>query len=200
VTIPIFQEADFAQLAVRVNANVQPAPGYYITNITADPPLVSVRGTPDILRTLTTIETQPVNLTGLDTDTRIPAQLNPPEGVTLEGTQIVDVIITVEAQSAFRSFEVPIRAIGLGSGLSATILPRSAVVTISGPLPVLDALDELEDIIVSVDLTDLEPDSYQVEPEVQIINIPEDDLRELEIESVLPTLIQVEITEEGASP
>lgn len=197
VTIPIYQEADFAQLAVRVyNENIQPAPGYNITNITADPPLVSVRGDPDILRTLTTIETRPITLQGVKETTRYPVQLNPPEGITIEGAQTVDVIITVEAQPAFRVFEVPIRVIGLGEGLQAVLLPSSAVVSTSGPLPVLDILNEQEDIIATIDLTDLEPGSYQISDlDIQFINISEDDFRKIVLESVLPTLIEVEITE-----
>lgn len=199
VTVPISQEEDFREVAVRVNANVLPARGYYVARITAEPPLVPVRGDPDILRNLTAIETQLISLQGLTEDTDIVAQLQPPEGVTLEGIQTVEVHISVQAQPDFRVIEVPIRAIGLADGLEATILPSSAVVSISGPLPVLDRLNEQQDILITVDLSGLRPGRYQRALKVEIVSgeIPAADLQKVVVESVLPTLVEVEIVTAG---
>ncbi len=201
VTIPIIQEADFREVAVRVNANVQPAPGYYISRITPDPPLVPVRGDPDALRSLTVIETEPISLQGLKETTSVIVRLQPPSGVTLENIQTVEVSIVVQAQPDFRVIEVPIQPIGLGEGLAADVLPSSAIVSLSGPLPILEGLNEQEDIIVSVNLTDLEVGSFQVEPEVEIVSedVPAEDLQQVVVESVLPTVVEVEIRTAGAA-
>lgn len=199
VTIPISQEEDFREVAVRVNANVLPARGYYVARITAEPMLVPVRGDPDILRNLTAVETQLISLQGLTEDTDIVAQLQPPAGVTLEGIRTVEVHISVQAQPDFRVIEVPIQAVGLAEGLEATILPGSAVVSISGPLPVLDRLNEQQDILVTVDLSGLRPGRYQRALRVEIVSgeIPAADLQKVVIESVLPTLVEVEIATAG---
>ncbi len=196
VTIPIYQEEDFREVAVRVNAaNVLPAPGYYISRVTADPPLVPVRGDPNVIKSLLFVETQPINLPGLKESTTINAQLVPPEGVTLEGITTVQVNIVVQAQPDFRVLEIPIQTVGLGENLAATLLPDTAVVFLSGPLPILENLDPQEEVIVTLDLSSLEPGSYQIEPEVQIVSgeIPATELQKVLIESVLPTLIQVQI-------
>lgn len=201
VEVPIFQEADFREVAVRVNANVQPAPGYYVTSITASPPLVPVRGDPQILENLTSIETEPISLSGVEEDRTYVAQLRPPEGVTLEDTRTVNVLITIEAQLDFRNVEVPIEAVGLGEGLVATIRPGTAVVSLRGPLPVLQRLNEQQDIVVSVDTTRLEPGTYRLEPRAEIVSsvVPQEDLNDVIVDSVLPTVVDVEITEEDGA-
>lgn len=199
--IPIFQEADFREVAVRVNANIQPAPGYYVSRITADPPLVPVRGNPEALRLLNVIETQPINLQGLKEETTIVAQLQAPPGVTLDDVQSVEVLILIAAQPDFRVIEVPVRTVGLATGLSANVLPANAVVSLSGPQPVLEDLSNGDNVIVSVDLAGLRVGNHQVEPEVEIVSsvIPAEDLQRVIIESLLPTVIEVEITAGGGT-
>ena len=201
ITIPIVQQADFREVAVRVNTSVRPAPGYYISRITPDPPLVPVRGDPDALRSLTVIETEPISLQGLKETTSVIVRLQPPSGVTLEDIQTVEVSIVVQAQPDFRVIEVPIQPVGLEEGLVADVLPSSAIVSLSGPLPILEGLNEQEDIIVSVNLADLEVGSFQVEPEVEIVSkdIPAEDLQQVVVESVLPTEVEVEIRTAGAA-
>jgi YbbR domain-containing protein len=195
VTISIYPEADFREVAVRVDADLLPAPGYYISRIVPNPLLVPVRGEPDILNNITYVETRPIFLQGLTEDTTVNIQLVPPDGVTLEEIQIVEVLIYVEAQPGFKVLELPIETVGLDETLEATLLPASAVVSMSGPLPVLEALNEEEDILVTVDLTDLTPGDYQIEPVVEITSgtVSAGEVEKVLIESVLPTLIEVEI-------
>jgi YbbR domain-containing protein len=195
VTISIYPEADFREVAVRVDADLLPAPGYYISRIVPNPLLVPVRGNPDILNNITYVETQPIYLQGLTEDTTVNIQLEPPEGVTLEEVQIVEVLIYVEAQPGFKVLELPVEPVGLDETLEATLLPANAVVSLSGPLPVLEALNEEEDILVTIDLTDLKAGNYQVEPVVEIASgtVSAEEVEKVLIESILPTLIEVEI-------
>jgi len=195
VTIPIYPEADFREVAVRVNADLLPAPGYYVSRIVPNPLLVPVRGEPEILNDITYVETQPIYLQGLTEDTTVNIQLVPPDDVTLEEVQIVEVLIYVEAQPGFTVLELPIEVVGLDERLEATLLPANAVVSLSGPLPVLEALNDEEDILVTVDLTDLTRGSYQIEPVVEITSgtVSAEEVEKVLIESILPTLIEVEI-------
>lgn len=202
VEIPITQEADFREVAVRVNANVQPAEGYYVSSITVTPPLIPVRGDPEILRELTSIETEPINLGSVQSDETYVARLNPPDGVTLEDVRTVTVYIAVEAQLDFRVLEVPVQAIGLeDNGLTVTIAPSNAVVSLSGPLPVLQRLNFDQDILVTIDVSGLEPGTYRLEPQAEIVSgaIPQEEVQQVTIDSVLPTVVEVEITEEDGN-
>jgi len=193
--VPVVQEDDFREVAVRVDGNFQPAQGYYVSRYTTDPLLVPIRGDVDTIENLRFIETEPIRLQNLTEDTTLTVRLEPPDGVTLEGVQTVDVIINVEAQPGFRVLEVPIQVTGLSEGLGATLTPDTIGVFLSGPQPILDQIGFGVEVIVTVDVTDLDPDTYQLEPDVEIVSgdIPTEELSSVIIESVVPTLIDVEI-------
>jgi YbbR domain-containing protein len=196
MTVPIVQEDDFREVAVRVDANFQPAPGYYVSRFTTDPLLVPVRGEVNVIKNLRFIETEPIRLQNLTEDTTLTVQLEPPDGVSLEGVQTVQVIINVEAQPGFRVLEVPVTISGLTEGLEAAATPDTVGVFLSGPQPILDRIGTDVDVIVSVDTTDLTPDSYQLEPTVDIVSgdVATEELDNVVIESVVPTLVDVEIS------
>lgn len=194
-TVPIVQEDDFREVAVRVDGNFQPAQGYYVSRFTTDPLLVPVRGEVDVIKNLRFIETEPIRLQNLTEDTTLTVQLEPPDGVSLEGVQTVEVIINVEAQPGFRVLEVPVTVSGLTEGLEATSTPDTVGVFLSGPQPILDRIGTDVDVIVTVDTTDLTPDTYQLEPSIDIVSgdVANEELDSVVIESVVPTLIDVEI-------
>lgn len=193
--VPVVQEDDFREVAVRVDGSFQPAQGYYVSRFTTDPLLVPIRGDVATIENLRFIETEPIRLQNLTEDTTLTVRLEPPEGVTLEGVQTVDVIINVEAQPGFRVLEVPVLVTGLGEGLGATLTPDSVGVFLSGPQPILDQIDSGVEVIATVDATDREPGTYQLEPVVDIVSsdIPAEELDSIVIESVVPTLIDIEI-------
>ena len=197
VTIPVVQEDDFREVAVRVDGNFQPATGYYVSRFTTDPLLVPVRGEVDVIKNLRFIETEPIRLQNLTEDTTLTVQLEPPDGVSLEGVQTVEVIINVEAQPGFRVLEIPVTISGLDEGLEAVVTPDTVGVFLSGPQPVLDRIGTDVQVIVTVDVTDLTPDTYQLEPTTDIVSgdVASEELKNVVIESVVPTLIDVEITQ-----
>jgi hypothetical protein len=78
----------------------------------------------------------------------------------------------------------PINIIGLPEGLGAQVLPQTIDVIISGPLPVLDALT-LQDVIVNVDVTGLEPGTHQLVPNVKVL------VSNVLVESILPGTVEV---------
>jgi len=112
----------------------------------------------------------------------------------------VTVYISIEAQLGFDNMEVPIEVVGLEEGLEATVAPERVVVSLRGPLPVLERLRP-ENIVVTVDVTDLDPGTHRLEPEAEIIStdIPQEELSRVRVESVLPTVVQVEVMEEEAT-
>jgi YbbR domain-containing protein len=60
-------------------------------------------------------------------------------------------------------------------------------VILSGPLPLLDDL-KASDVRVILDLTDLAPGTYQLNPRVEV------DIPEILVESILPESIEVNIS------
>ena len=115
--------------------------------------------------------------------------------LTVLDVQTVDVQVIVAAQPGFDVVEVPVQAIGLEEGFRAEFNPDRVIVTLSGPLPVLERLNLAEDILVTVDLTDHDSGNYQIEPQAEIVSndVAAEELLDVLIESISPTLIDVEI-------
>lgn len=191
VTVPVTLGAEYRHIAIVIPDPIgQPATGYYVTGITVTPNIITVTGDAGVVSAMQPyVYTQPVNLTGLTDSLFTEVTLDLPPGVTpIESTPNIRIGITIKALQGSRSLEIPIQAIGLGNRLKAEFSPVSATVILSGPIPILDQLQITEDIIVTVDLTNLRPGTHQIEPKVELRR---SDIAE---ESILPGVISVTIT------
>jgi YbbR domain-containing protein len=189
VTVPITQDADTRDIAIVARYIGQPEAGYYVTGITVTPNLITVRGDPTIVIAMQPyVETQPVNLSGLTDSLFTEVTLDLPAGVTPIEPTPIRIGITIEALQGSRPLEIPIQAIGLGNRLKAVLSPVSVTVILSGPIPVLDQLKVSEDVIVTVDLTDLKPGTHQIKPKVELQR------SDIAVQSIFPVVISVTIT------
>jgi YbbR domain-containing protein len=68
--------------------------------------------------------------------------------------------------------------------LKAEISPATVDVILSGPIPILDTLRP-QDVLVTVDVVNLAPGSYQLTPTVQILT------SNVDVESVNPGAVEV---------
>ena len=76
-------------------AELETPRGCFVMNIRVEPPIVPIRGDPDVLQNINSIETEPIRLTAVQSDQTFVAQLVPPQGVTLEGVRTVTVYISI---------------------------------------------------------------------------------------------------------
>ncbi|MFL7838143.1 MAG: YbbR-like domain-containing protein [Candidatus Promineifilaceae bacterium] len=187
VTIPIEQSAGFAEKLITVNWIGDPAYGYQLLNISVDPPSVLVVGPPDAVNALTSLQTEPIDITGLTEPIIQPATLDLPDGVTLDQNQEIFVTIGIEPILSSDTRRREVEILGLEEDLEAELNPERVSVVLFGPLPVLDSLVS-EDVRVTVDLFDLEPGRYSIEPEV---DIPD---RGIQLRSIQPRAVTVFIT------
>lgn len=192
VTQPVNLLGGFRTVVVKVVTTGQLANGYRLTNVSVSPPTVTVFSSdPARVNDLPGfVETQPVDLTGVDDDVEIRVGLNLPEGVSLVGEQSVLVQISVAAIEGSLTVTLPVEILGLPPGLNAQIAPPVVDVLVSGPLPILDTLTSASFRAV-VDLTGLDPGTYQLAPVVDLV--PES----IVVESILPQTVEVII---GAAP
>jgi YbbR domain-containing protein len=187
VTIPIEQSAGFAEKLITVNWVGDPAYGHQLLNISVDPPSVLVVGPPEAVNALTSLQTEPIDITGLTESFIQPATLDLPDGVTLDQNQEIFVTIGIEPILSTDTHRREVGILGLGEGLEAELTPERVGVVIHGPLPVLDSLVP-EDVRVTVDLFDLDSGRYSIEPQV---DIPD---RGIQLRSLQPSAISVFIT------
>lgn len=112
----------------------EPAPGYIVGKIAAEPPTVEVVGPESVLRRVAEAITEPVWVGSARSDLRSTVVVGvADEGVRIKNAQtaVVSVAI-VPAPVAKQLSNVPVRARNLGNGLSAKISPATVKVRVRG--------------------------------------------------------------------
>ena len=185
--IPIERSSYYDSLAVKVVLfEGQVAPGYRVTNISVEPPEVTVFGSPEVIKALPGyIETEPIDVEGAQADVVVRPALNTPSNVAVVSDQQVEVRVFIEAIQSGLTMEIAPELQGLRPGLTATVSPETVEVILSGPLPLLETL-EPSDVRVVLDLFNLSHGTHQLEPQVVV---PEG----LTAQSIIPATVQVEI-------
>jgi YbbR domain-containing protein len=145
----------------------EPAPGFVIGRVTADPATVEVAGPESRLKQLTGPTTEPVEVNGSRTRVRDVVTV----GITDSAVRLVqarDATVTVDILPAPVERDlagVPVRWRNLGTGLRAEVRPTLTRVTVRGRR---DALAELRagSIDAFVDLAGLGPGRYNLRVQV----------------------------------
>lgn len=187
VRVPIEPSGYYRSLAVKVVLEGNIAPGYYNPSISVEPPTVTVFGVPDIVAALPGfIETEPIDVEGAQEDVIARPVLSVPENVTVvPGQRPVEVSVSIEAIQSSLTVAVTPELQGLGPSFTATVSPDTVEVILSGPLPLLEAL-ETDDVRIVLNLFGLPIGTHQIEPQVVV---PEGTTAQ----SILPPTVQVEI-------
>jgi len=147
------------------------APGYELVRPPAAVPSdeVIIDGPPDEIAKVLYLTTEPVDITGWSQSKDVPnvaldlSKL--PPGVTVDH-QSVTVSIQIRKQSFQQQVtNIPITAVNVKPGTTASFTPKEATVTIEGSQPVVEGLTA-SDISVVVDLNGAGPGTYQLQPRV----------------------------------
>jgi YbbR domain-containing protein len=189
VSLPVIQQGGYRDLAVKVMTVGNPASGYSLTSVAAFPPIVTVYSANSV--TIDSmpgyVETSSLDLSGVQADIEKQLGIILPPGVTLIGDQNVMVKVGIAPIEGSRIISYrPVEMIGLATGLAAHISPQTVDVILSGPQPVLDSL-AISGVSVQVNLTGLDPGTYQLTPIVSITG------QTLKVESILPGTVEVVI-------
>ena len=185
VTVPVAQIPGYRELAVLVAPKGEPAEGYTVSTVSADPKLITVQGDPQAISELSGYITVSVDITGASQDVveRVPLKL--PESISALGNQAATVQVSIVPITGVETIRRRPQIQGLGAGLSYTLTLDVVNVFLSGPLPKLLALGEDQAPVV-IDLTGLGPGVHAIEPQV----VPPSDVT---VEGVSPGTIEVTI-------
>ncbi len=188
IHVAVEQLSGFRDLAVTARLTGQVAPGYRISGITVDPPVVTVYGAPEVISQIPGyLGTAPLDLENTRESLEVRLPLVAPEGVSLLMKEpVVTVRVTVVPIEGSMTVRRPVEIQGLAPDLTATVAPEEVEVILNGPLPVLEELKP-EDVRVLVDLFGLNPGRYSLEP--QVVVTPQG----VVVGAVLPATVQVEI-------
>lgn len=163
--------------------------GYLVTEVTVTPQWVTIFSSdPQAFEDLPGyIETVPLDLSGAVDDVEQQLQLDLPPGFSLALEQTVTVKVDIEPRTNSITISRPLDVRGIGSDLYALLSPDEVSIILTGPAALLNTLQS-DEIIVVVDVTGLEPGTYQITP--QIIGIPET----IDASGPIPATIQVTIS------
>lgn len=186
VRIPIELSTYYRPLAVKVTLEGQIAYGYRITEISVDPPSVTASGHPSVIAALPGfIETEPISIERAQADIVERPALNIPSGVSVVMDEQPVVRVSIEAIQSSLTVVITPQIQGLDPGYTTTVSPETVVVILSGPLPVLETLED-DDVRILLDLFGLLPGTHQIEPQIAV---PEG----VTAQSINPATIQVEV-------
>jgi len=149
-----------------------PAEGYSVQQRRALPDTIVVDGPEEVLNDLLFVNTEPVDVTdsSQSISTRVGLADLPEEVTVLEpASGLVEVRVAIEDTSSSSQTlnNLPIESVGLEDNLTATFEPASISIQVSAPVDVLQAMTP-EDINIFVNLSDLEPGTHRIAPEVTV--------------------------------
>jgi YbbR domain-containing protein len=171
VSVNIYARADVRQLTIRPAIELETLEaGYMLTSIGYEPQTLYVSGSAERLSQLpATIETAPIDLSGMTGDFSVDVEVELPDDVViLSGSSTVTVTLGISAQTTARQIDtVPIEVIGLSEGYTATLTPDMISVVISGPVSIVNQISPL-DVRAIVDLNGVPAGTQEIVPRVII--------------------------------
>ena len=117
----------------------QPAPGYRITSVTVEPPVVTVSGEEATITQLETAPTDPIDVSGRTDDLEAVVGVALPNSATVNGDDTVRVMITIDEEIGTRTFQVGVVMTGEVAGNTYDVAPLSVQITLAGTISALDA-------------------------------------------------------------
>jgi YbbR domain-containing protein len=167
VTVPVFQDVRNKTLPVTPVVTGQPAPGFEIASVLADPSVVTVAGDAEELGGLTSLETGPLSVNGATEDIEATVGLVTPQGVVPVDVTTVRVTITLRPVTITRTFESGLDLVGEAPGTTYELSVDSVLLTLGGSVADLDRLSGAT-IVGLLDVTELGPGTTDVSVTVDL--------------------------------
>ena len=164
LTVPVLPTATTRTVPVVPAVRGAVAAGYWITRVTSDPTVVTVRGESAALTAIEQVATAAIDVSGLSADKTFQVVLLlPADGTSLVKAAQATVTVSVAPLAGSRSFPVvAVQATGLGSGFVAEFDPPSISIVVTGPVPALSGITAGQ-VVATVDATGKGPGTYPVD-------------------------------------
>lgn len=186
VHIPIEQRVGYKDTAVKALIRGNPAPGYWVSDISVDPATVTLVGAPEALNQLGGfVETEPVDVTGAQENIARRVHLTLPNGVSVLNANDVMLRVSIDPVVGGLTVNRPV-TISTSCNVSTKVSPLVVQVILSGPLPILQTLKP-DDVQIVATVTRCAVGSEQVELHPQ--NVP----AKITVERIVPATTEVDV-------
>jgi YbbR domain-containing protein len=140
--------------------------GYNLAGLSSDPPAIQVSGPLDILQGLNTIQTEPIDLAGLKSDTSKTVRLRLPAGIQSPRDSVTVRLKVSPAQGETSMTLVP-QMTNVPEGLKASLLIPNVTVRLAGDVPKLSTLNP-SNVKVTVSLQGASEGVQVLKPSVSV--------------------------------
>ncbi len=138
---PSLATGSYRTVSVVAQLHGNPADGYAVTSVLVAPPSITIQGTVPGLVDASSVNTEPIDITGATrTLTRV-VDLDFPFGISSTTITRVTVSVYIAALQGKVTATAPVTLEHLGPHLRGTISPASVSVTLQGALPDLNAVE-----------------------------------------------------------
>jgi len=146
-----------------------PAAGFEVGTVTAEPSVVTLRGSPEVLAAIAEIPTEPISLAGSNATLRATGTLVLPEGARLADPAASEPTILVQIRETVGTRTLVLGVVCSGAPQGSACLPQIGQVaaTVGGTVSDLDALDPA-DLTALLNVTGLGPGDHLVQPTVTL--------------------------------
>ena len=158
----LLEQAGSSSVPVRPLVDGTPAPGFVVSQVTADPPSVMIVGPARRIAAATAATTDPVSIDGAKATVTQSVSIGVADAaLRLREAKTARVVVTIEPNGERRFSAVRVAIRNLGPGMHGTVEPAVVAVIIRGADSSLGRLD-VRAVVPYVDLTGLAPGRYEV--------------------------------------
>ena len=155
---------------IKINTTGTLKDGLTLKSISGDITEVGIKGPEDVLRNISEIGTEEINLSEIKDSTNIEVALGIPDKISIyNGKSSINVNISID-KAKTKDFTIAYSIVGAADGLTITPDSNKVTITVSANSDVLDSLTE-ENFNAQLDVSQYtEAGEYNKAPEVTIVN------------------------------
>lgn len=187
-SVQIVKAGNGKTVGVRVKTSGAPVDGFYISKIVVSPITFNVTGAESALSSVNYLETQSIDISGLDGTTERFTTVQVPDGVALDKGQVNRVKVTIVAteNSSSKQLNLSVNPINLGGLNLVSYTPTEIKAVVSGPKSIIDNLTS-SDVVLMLDFSGRFAGTAVLNISRDLVKLP----AQVSLDSIVPSSISV---------
>ena len=186
VLVPVVAQQPTKTVPVNVTLSGQPAGGYVVSRIVADPAVATITGAQSALAKVVYVYTSAININGATGNITEDVTLLNAEGVSVDKNLSFRVVVVIEPESSKTLTDVVVSLTNTNNAYNYTLSNNTVDVTVRGPASAISS-------VTSTDVT-AQLNASTFSPGVNQAFLQLNTNSNVDIVSVLPMFIDVEVT------